>query len=186
MVKRFRLVKLCLVAVFAVTAIGVLAGPAMAFSDFEGDGTEITSSGGQQVFVVTGGEVRCKKVTGTAAGFTGTKTELTTKTIKYEECEAVGIGSATVTCSGYTFHIAGTTDVIGSGCVVKALTCEIKVGAQTGLKTVTYADLTGFEMETKASVGGITYTLAGFCPGITAGSGGKYTGSFISKHVKAI
>jgi hypothetical protein len=167
----------------AVGALAVVAAPAMAFTNFEGNGKEITSSGGTQTFTVTGGSVTCKKVSGTSAAFTGTKTEVPTKTITFSECEVPGIGKATVTCSGFTFHIAGTVDVTGAGCEITAVTCKIKVAAQTGLKSDGLVVLASFETEQKNTVAGITYTISGFCPGITAGSTGKYVGNFISKNL---
>jgi hypothetical protein len=172
---------ICIAALFG--AVATSAAPALAFTAFEGNGTEITSSGGTQTVTFTGGSVKCKKVKGTSAGFTGTKTEVATKTIKYEECEVPGIGSASVTCSGLVFHIAGTVDVTGTGCVIKALTCTITVPAQTGLKSATLVKLAAWEHESIFNIAGITYTVSGFCPGITAGSNGHYSGSRIEKNI---
>jgi hypothetical protein len=105
----------------------------------------------------------------------------------YSECEVElgGSHNATVTTTGcnYLFHAAapkekGTVDVkceTGKEILVKVETvnCLIKVGGQTGLKSVEYENLSSGAVEVKANVENIAYTTN--CEGIPAsGSLGKY------------
>lgn len=107
----------------------------------------------------------------------------------YSECEAelAGKHEALVSTTGcnYVFHAVapgtkGTVDIeceSGDSIVVTVhgLTgCEIKVGPQTGLLTVEYANVTGGLVEVKANVEKIVYTATSQCTGVTSGSTGKY------------
>jgi len=104
----------------------------------------------------------------------------------YSECtvELSGEHEATVLTTGcnYVFHAAAvltasTVDVeceTGKEIVVHVATvnCEIKIGAQTGLKTIEYMNLENGTVEVRANVKGIAYTTN--CPGLSNGTNGEY------------
>ena len=77
---------------------------------------------------------------------------------------------------------------MGSGCVIKvvASTCEVTVGDQTGLKSVTYTDVGSGKtekVEVSANVNNIAYNESSGCPRVGTGTqtNGEYAGKVLTE-----
>jgi hypothetical protein len=148
------------VAAFAILALGALsassasATPAQFHSSLEHTELvgELDKEFGEDTFTVNAGTVRCA-----AAKYTGTNAVKTTTTVtvtpEYSECRAFGFVNATIDHEGcnYLFHAESTTGAdpegsvdiecpVGKSITVTAFNCWVTVGAQTGLKTVTFTN----------------------------------------------
>jgi len=188
--KRIRLLGLALVAVFAMSAVA--ASGASAFTTFEAETYPVKIKGTQtntQEFAVNSGSIQCKKATfeGSASGASAT---LKVKP-KYEECTFAALGAATVEMNGceYNLHAAGTVDVeceTGKKIVVKAATCEVKVGSQSGLGGISYL-IKGSgktrEVEVSSEVKTIAYEESSGLGCLTPGAhtNGVYKGKVLGK-----
>lgn len=191
------------VGVIAALALMVTAfvgvSSAAAFTQFRSEASETTLDGemvegstNPAAFETAAGTIKCE--TGSAmATMTGTsatqiETSLpgsTASGVSYGNCTFLGFINAAVEMKNcqYNFHINGEVDITPSGCgpiEFTAFTCTVKVGSQTGLKSVTYEN-----MGTKATrdvtiipnITGITYTTSSGCPGgAVTKSDGKYHG----------
>ena len=147
--------------------------------------TTATATGelGNGNFKTEAGSAECK------SHFEGTFMEVTTiLTVAptYTECKSFGFASATVNMNGcdYVFHANGEVDLECSGAnkvVITAGTCEVQIGTQTGLNSVSLSN-NGNHINFKANITGIAYTVTkdGFlCPfgGTGAKTGATYTHS---------
>jgi hypothetical protein len=179
---------LAIAAVLAMAAMSVSVASAAEFHS-EVEHTILTGEQvGEDVFTVNAGTVKCKK-----ANYEGTQAAktTTTQTVKptYSECVAFGFVNTPIDTNGceYTFHTEGpTTDIVcpaGKSIVVTAFNCEVKVGSQNGLKTVSFKTEgagTSRDVKTNVELAGIAYsqTSKSF-PGCTAGNftNGTYKGA---------
>jgi hypothetical protein len=165
--RRVRIIGLALVAVFALSAVA--AASASAFTTFEATEYPATIKAEQkeenvfQIGTEATGKVTCKKATfeGTAAG----PTEVITVHPVYSECTVFTVVGGTVTTEGCNYEVfaSGKVNVkctLGKTIIVKAGTCEVKVGSQVGLEHLTYVNLAGppTTVEIKDEVSKIAYT----------------------------
>lgn len=191
------------VGVIAALALLVTAfvgvSSAAAFTQFRSEASETTLDGemvegssNPATFKTAAGTIKCEtgSAMATVAGTSATQIETsvpgsTASGVSYGNCTFLGFINAKVemkTCQ-YNFHINGEVDITPTGCgpiEFTAVTCTVKVGAQSGLKSVTYEN-----MGTKATrdvtiipnVTGITYTTSSGCPnGAETRSDGSYSG----------
>jgi len=209
MVRKLKALGLALVAVLAMSA--VVASAANAGSLYNTNGTYPVTLHGEQeaekthVFTLTDNSnltTTCTTATfaGTLSGTSSTATIHPTygKATGAGNCTAFGL-SAEITTTGcdYVFHIGntitsgvydGTVDIVCSGTnkiIIVAGSCEVQVGSQNGLATVTGNNVAGSnpdDVTITAEVEGIDYTVTkdGFlCP--LSGTGnfteGDYTGA---------
>jgi hypothetical protein len=180
MIRNFKALGVAAVAVLAMSAFVASAAQAQfTANEYPTSGTA-TNAVGNSVFAVDGSNLEC------AGHYEGTLKEASTTvtvTPTYTGCKAFGFASATVTTIGcdYVFHdaganTAGTVDVeCSAGNVIKIVAgnCEVQVGSQTGLKSITYSN-SHPTVTVKATVTGITVnaTKDGFlCP--LSGTGHK-------------
>jgi len=153
-----------------------------------------------QGFEIIGAVSVCPNAMFTTNGAVATGLSSGTETLlihpEYTNCKVTLAGAthnATVETTGcnYVFHAAaelsttGTVDVeCESGKEIKVkvsgLNCEIKVGPQTGLKTVEYMNTNTGKVEVKAEVSGITYTVKTCPAGVVGGNGGLYREGIIN------
>jgi len=201
MTRTLKSLGLAVVAVLAMSAVVASAAQAQATT------AKFTSMGkypatftgangaGQETFKTEAGTVECAS---SFHGVTGEATQTVEVSPTYTGCVAFGFLNATVSMEGckYTFKL--TTTLInphryqahvnvhcpaGKTIKIVSATCEVSIGAQTGLTTV---DLQN-SADTKSilvtpTVGGISYTVVkdGFgCP--FAGTGAK-TGATYTSH----
>jgi len=188
MLKRFRVVGLCLVAVFALSAVA--ASSASAFTTFKAKlptgGTfpaSVTGTGGEQVFTDETGGTPVKCTAATATGVANSTSEPTTiQKVKYTGCKA-SIDNVHEIVAEYKIHANGEVDIVNPIAIkVEGIgACEIVVGAQEKLKLLTFENNAAkTEITTKAKEVGITSKgSGGLCGG--AHTGGTYTGTVISK-----
>jgi hypothetical protein len=155
--KYVKVLMLALLAVGAVSAVSVSAASA---TNFECEKVpclvEGTGTGG--IFEVGGTSVECEKGLFKSEDVSAPSETLLILAL-YHKCKAFGIVNATVNMNGcdYTFHTNGTVDIGPAGCgpiSIKAATCEVTVGAQTGLSSVTYTnEVVGGKMVVKVTAG---------------------------------
>src|ERR1035438_3975797 len=141
MLKRFRVVGLCLVAVFALSAVA--ASSASAFTTFKAKlptgGTfpaSVTGTGGEQVFTDETGGTPVKCTAATATGVSNSTPEPTTiQKVKYTGCKA-SIDNVHEIVAEYKIHANGEVDIVNPIAIkVEGIgACEIVVGAQEKLK----------------------------------------------------
>ena len=135
------------------------------------------------VFKSTAGEVTCTTLTGTAHLTSKEFTAIETSELKFEGCHIIFFGStvsATVKANGcnYKLYAAETTDIVcpvGKEIEVTAAGCNIKIGAQTGLKTLGYEN-DGSHIDATLSLSGIKSTHSGFNCGTGSDSAGTLKG----------
>jgi hypothetical protein len=193
---RVRILGVALVAVFALSVVA--ASSASAFTLFlSHPANQMVTAGqkGKHKFTVGGASVECNKATflGNAPGleFTLFKT-----TAAYSECTAFGFVGSSVRMNGceYQLHIGGVVDVenceTGKEIEIEVNNggpCILKMPAQSGLKSVTYANVTGANgrasVEIKIAVKSITGTSNGQGTGCPAAGAvtGEYTGSSVAE-----
>lgn len=197
--KRIRFIGLALVAVFALGAVAAASASAKLFEAETYPATVKATSTNTHKFKVESGTVECKKAT--FSGSLGAASETVKVKPVYTECSFVPLGlggeTATVNMNGceYNLHTNGEADVecaTGVTVTVTAATCEVKVGKQTGLKTVEYKNVNEAswktpphppftEVEVNAKVKGITYTESTLCKNPGTKSTGEYEGNTLAK-----
>ena len=191
------------VGVIAALALMVTAfvgvSSAAAFTQFRSEASETTLDGemvegssNPAAFKTAAGTIKCTtgSAMATMAGTSATQIETsipgsTSSGVSYGSCTFLGFIGAEVamkTCQ-YNFHINGEVDITPSGCgpiEFTALTCTVKVGAQTGLKSVNYENMgtkTTRDVTIIPNIHGITYTTSSGCPnGAETRSDGEYSG----------
>lgn len=180
MIYKFKVVGLVMLAAFAASAVVTAGAQADTFTASKYP-TSVTaaSAKGNDVFKTEGGNVEC------SSHFGGTLTAAAssiTITPSYTECQAFGVGSATVIMGcDYVFHATGAVDIecpASNKIVITAGTCEVQIGTQTGLSKVELSNGSG-DINAKANVGGLKYTVTkdGIgCP--FAGTGEKVGGTY--------
>jgi len=154
----------------------------MAAEAFSGVGNTVEEKGGEAVFVVPGGSVRCAH--GSGSGKVGSETEAKLE-VKYEECKSKfgkeSESKATVTSCKSDYSPEGRVTLEG-GCKIESLGCVIEVSSteNKGLGEVFYNDVKiekgSLESQIDDEVTGITYSAGGFCSlvGIKSGKEGKF------------
>jgi hypothetical protein len=180
MLKRFRVVGLCLVAVFAIGAVAEASASAHEFIGSPVGGTIAASATTNQVFTINGGETVC---TGLKATEGTVLTEKATKqlvTIVYEGCLAFG-QKTKISAAHYEFDANGSVAVLapidivieelGFNCLV-----EVPVAKNEKLEVITYKNASASTISVEAKVTKITYTTTGgFCG--AGGENGTYNGN---------
>ncbi|HEU5104276.1 MAG TPA: hypothetical protein VFU11_00390 [Solirubrobacterales bacterium] len=175
---------LALVAVFALTAVGAGAASAAEFHSTSAGSTKISATQTTtHLFTSTAGEITCEKAT-----FTGNQTTATTTSVEiapvYTGCHMIIFGStiavsiATNECK-YRLNASGTADIVcpvGKAFTVTGAGCTLTVGAQTGLKAVTYTN-SGSDIAINTNLSGIKYNHSGFTCGTGSGTNGTYKGT---------
>lgn len=193
MIHRSKVVGLALVVVLAAMAASAAAASAAEFNAAESPAKVNATNEGAHVFTAgIVGSISCKKATFTGQKFVVVPTKEVTVTPTYSECTFLGVPTVVNTneCD-YTFTeptgtgpFTGKVDVgcpTGKAIEFEALSCRVKVGAQTGLGTVTYTNQTNGTVKVAAKVSGITYTSEGACNGLPGvHSDGTYEGTAIA------
>ena len=146
------------------------------------------------VFGTEAGSATCKSTTMTSPSIGGYAESVNFSPL-FSGCTAFGALPATVTTTGCTLAMPGPTELAvnefegsvnlsceaGKSIVVSAVTCELQIPAQTGLKAVKYVDRAEEKVPNftaALALGGIKYTVTkdGFlCP--FAGTGAKAGGT---------
>lgn len=205
MTRNLKALGLALAAVFAMSAIvssSASASTAFHFTGPAGVTSVKAAQVGTDVFTTDSGKVSCLHAT-----YAGSVTGPTAASIKvtptYSECHIIVLFTFSVTihtngCE-YVFKpvtktaggvYEGTVDIecpVGKQIVVTAPGCQITVGSQTGLKTVTFKEVGAgatTEVEVNANLTGIDYVednTGGFCEnnGKTT-TNGTYVGKALS------
>jgi len=193
MIRNLKSLGIAFVAVLAMSA--VVASAAQAVPSYTGSAYPTTGTGsnlkGSEKFTTAGGTVECNShFEGTLASPGG---PTLTVTPSYSSCEAFGFLSADVHENGCTYvfhassriaegHYSSTVDVSCPGSnkmVITAATCEVQVGSQTGLSSVTTKNEgTGVKVVPNVSEITMDVTKDGFgCPFSGTGhSKGTYHG----------
>lgn len=167
------------VAVFAFCAVAVASSSAASFKASE-TGSLTGTANGTQTFVTGAGEVKC-----TAAATTGEVTELEAThqkvVVNYSGCTAFGFVGVTISAAHYNLFSSGSVNIEEPITISVPLAgCTVKVPAQEGLGTVTYANSGTKNIEEKSAVTGIHYEgSGGLCGG--TGTTGTYSGNNIVK-----
>jgi hypothetical protein len=182
--KRIKIIGLAIVAVFAMSVVGVASASAHEFVASK-TGKLTGKALNTHVFKTKAGNVECKKATLPVSAVNEVK-ELKAKTqeveVKYEECKAFGFVSAEVSNAKYLFSAETTKNAsVKNTVTVKASTCTVTVEPVTAnqeLEKVSYANLTGGTLEVKAKVEKVTYkTSAGCTSGAGTFTDGLYEGN---------
>jgi hypothetical protein len=193
MIHRSKVVGLSLAVVLATMAVSAAAASAAEFNAAESPAKVNAINEGNHVFTAgIVGSISCKKATFTGEEFKAVPTKEVTVTPSYTECTFLGV-STVVNTNGcdYTFTeptgtgpFTGKVDVgcpTGKSIEFEALSCRVKVGAQTGLGTITYTNQINGTVKVAAKVTGITYTSEGACNGLPGvHSDGVYEGTAIA------
>lgn len=161
--KYIKILFLSLLVVGVGSAVGAAGASA---TNFECEAypclVEGTGTGG--IFEIGGTSVECEKGLFKSEDVSA-PSEALLVLASYDKCKAFSIVTATVSMNGcdYTFHTIGTVDIGPTGCgpiTIKAAECEVTVGAQPGLSTVTYTnEVVGGKMvvKVKAAVKKVAY-----------------------------
>jgi hypothetical protein len=191
--RKLRVLALAICAVMAIGATAASGASAASFHSDSSTGNTIIEGiqTGNHVFEAAGNEITC-----TSAKFKGTQTGNTAETIiataEYSGCTVEVFGlfkvSAEVKMNGcaYEFNANGTAAVVNNGaksCSSEPITyfasslgvsADVKVGPQSGLKTVAY------DGSTTVTNGTITVTpnitgITGTCTGSACSPAGSFT-----------
>jgi hypothetical protein len=193
MTHRSKVLGFALVVAFAATALSASAASAAEFTAAESPAKVNATNEGNHVFTAgIVGSISCKKATFTGEEFQVVPAKQVTVTPSYTECTFLGVPT-TVKTNGcdYTFtEPTGTgpfTGKVDVGCPTgktiefEALGCRVKVGAQTGLGTVTYTNQANGTVKVAAKVSSIKYVSEGACNGLPGEhSDGTYEGTAIA------
>jgi hypothetical protein len=183
MIRSIKTLGVALIAVLVMSALAVSAAGASNFtaSSYPTAGAAISEKGNDDI-KTEAGSTECK-VSYAMDAITG-PSEVITVTPTFTECQSFGFLSATVNMNGcdYVYHTNGAWDIVCSGSnmiTIVSSTCEMKIGAQVGLKSIAFSN-SGSGISAKANVGGIAYSVTkdGFlCPfnGTGAKTGATYT-----------
>lgn len=169
-----------------VEVLGILATIAFAFSmlaaasasaaRFQSDetGTLNGHALNTQTFTFTGGTAKCTTAT-TSGSVSGYEEEALKVKVAYSGCTAFG-KEATVSAAEFELHASGTVDLINT-VTISVAGCSVKVGSQSGLKSVSYENQTSTgKLVAKSSLSSIVYTTSGEGCGI-GGSNGSFSGN---------
>ncbi|HEX7278556.1 MAG TPA: hypothetical protein VF255_02925 [Solirubrobacterales bacterium] len=185
MVRRLkRLWLLCL----GVAALGLLSAGSASAAEFHSEvaHTSITGThGGEEIFTVNAGSIRCQET-----HYVGTRTVATSTTLtltpEYTGCTAFGFVNATIDHNGcfLTFHTEAGTGAIGGrhtieceggkAITVTAFNCWVTIGSQSNIGPVTYTNQGAGatrDVTVDFSTSGLTYTQhSKSFPGCTNGT----------------
>ncbi len=198
MTRKFKTLGLCLVAVFAMSAVAATAAQAEKFTS----ANYPAAVPGEQVgalpneFEVTNAGVECG--TATFSGTLAAASETLTMTPDYTNCLIGGSIPMTVDINGcdYLLHVVGvkelSTDVAcptTAGGVtdkiaitIPATGCEIQIPEQTGLKKLTVKNEAAGDMLITLAITNIQYSQNAKCPGgAESEKTGIYTGQVTLK-----
>jgi hypothetical protein len=180
MLKRIRVIGLCLVAMFTVGAVSEASASAHEFIA-KPVGAAITATAStNQVFTINAGETVCTALKVTKGTVPAEKSEKQIVTIKYEGCLALG-QKTTISEAEYEFNANGfakvlkpitiTVEELGFNCKV-----EVPVAKNEKLEVIKFANATASTISLEAKVTKITYTTSGgFCG--AGGENGTYNGN---------
>ena len=195
MIRKIKFLGMALIAVFAMSAVGVSAASAV---EFHSEGSPVSLTGTQEGesngFDIQFGETKCKTVDYNGTTPSGVTTETTiTLTPKYELCTFAGVAT-TIDTNGCTFviHITGTdqgtvtvecpagqeiTVTGGTKCIVHIPPQDVGEITLTNIGTGTTREITAH----LNGINAITYsqtpgTGVGKCTALTTGAG-KFTGT---------
>src|SRR3954453_8509429 len=155
---------LALVAVVAMTALAAAAASAAEFNAAESPAKVNATNEGNHVFTAgIVGNISCKTATFTGMEFKVVPTTNVSVTPVYTECTFLGVPTTVHTneCEYKFTQPSGTGPYTGNVDVVcpegkkiefEALGCRVKVGAQTGLGTVTYTNQINGTVKVAANV----------------------------------
>lgn len=193
MTRNLKVLGLALAAMFAMSAFVANAASA---ANFHSDSASTIITGtqtGNHVFDAAGNSISCKK-----ASFKGTQGTSTASAIRvtasYSECTFFGVPVA-VNMNGceYEFLATGTVNIVsipGKNCATEPITfrasffglsCDVKIGAQSGLEKATYDGTTTVasppsDIVVTPAVTGIAYTAeGGGCSETGSLKNGNYT-----------
>jgi hypothetical protein len=192
MIRNLKVLGLALVAMMAMTAVAASSASAVEFHSDSANTVITGTQTGNHVFDAAGSTITCKK-----ASFTGTQEGATAAAVKveatYGECTFFGV-STTVLMNNcrYEFKANGEVAVIdrvGVDCNTSPITfrasflgvsCDVKIGEQANLKSVTYGGAKATEangsITVNPAVTGIAYTAEGSgCSKTGAQTDGNYT-----------
>ncbi|HST70742.1 MAG TPA: hypothetical protein VLI94_13935 [Solirubrobacterales bacterium] len=185
MIRKFKALGLAMVAVLALSAIGVSTAQAQFTASSYPATVTATSELGNDVITTEGGSVECK------SQFEGTLTEASntlTVTPTYTNCKAFGFTSATVNMNGckyewkrFGFLSFGVeiTCPLNKTMTIVAGNCEIDFPPQSGLLNGTIANK-ALDLDFRLNLSKITYNVTkdGFlCP--FGGTGHKTGASYV-------
>ena len=180
MLKRFRVVGLCLVAMFAVGAVAEASASAHEFIASPVGGTIAGSATTNQVFTITAGETVCTGVKVTKGVVEAEKSETQKATIEYTGCLALG-QKTKISPAEYEFNANGFVKVLKPiDIVIEELgfnrLVEVPATKNEKLETITYNNASASTISIEAKVTKITYTTTGgFCG--AGGENGTYNGN---------
>jgi len=182
-------------AALAVLAVSAVSASAASAAEFTSSAEVTTLSGAQKspnIFTTGAGEVKCSEATfagtqvGVADGGLGFTSLDATVHPTYNGCTAFGFPATVDTkACNYTLHANGEVDIVGcaTGAPITITIpiggCNVTVGNQNGLKSVTYTNEPGGDILVTANVAGIAFTSSGGLCG-ASGTNGKYTGSVLT------
>jgi hypothetical protein len=186
-----------LACVLGLTALALTAPTGQA-ADFKfetaGHRTITGSATGNFTTTAGGNTLTCKKLTWHKTIETGIIWDtILEETLTYSECTNAGVAT-TVTTNGCSFNVDSDGEV-GIQCpagkaityksTVLGVSCEIQIGPQTGLKSVSFTNTgsgTGREVKQSLNLTGIAYTATGgLCSETGSKTNGKMTGEGVMK-----
>jgi hypothetical protein len=190
MILKLKVLGLAALAVLAVSAVSASGAQA---SQFTSSVASTTLSGTQEttnIFTTGAGAVECEEATfsgteaGTADGGLGFTSQTATVHPTYGSCTAFGFPAEVNTAScQYELSAGGSTNIINCATPIKITIpiggCNVTVGNQSGLTSVSYANEAGGDILVTANVKGITFTSSGGLCG-SSGTTGTYTGSVLT------
>jgi hypothetical protein len=126
-----------------------------------------------QTFTFSGGTAKCTTATTSGSVSEDGPAELKVS-VAYSGCTAFG-KEATVSTAELDLHASGTVDVLNT-ITVTVSGCTVKIGSQSGLKSVSYEDQESGKLIEKESLSNISYTSSGGICG-SSGSTGSFSGN---------
>ncbi len=175
-----RLIKVLGAAIVAVLAFSAIAAAGASAHEFESANTGLllAKSHGPQLFNFNGKEVVCNTLKGHGT-VTALKTKTQVATVSYSGCSTT-FGTVTEPINAeYNFSAEGSVDILKPIKVIVTATglkCEVTVPVQSGLKTITYKNISP-EILLTANVTGITSSGANSLCTYATEKNGVYTGS---------
>jgi len=174
MIRKLKALGLAAAALFLLSA-GMSPGGASAAS-FHSEIAPLVITGsnvGNTTMVVNAGTNTCKNVAVSGNTVNKTNEALTLSVGNFTECSFGWKGIIEMNGCDFVIHASGKLDIAGTKCLTEpiyfaSIGCSVEIGPQSGLKSVTYANLggegAGRQIEVKFAVNGIVYWQEGlFC-----------------------
>jgi hypothetical protein len=174
-------------ALAAVLAMSAFIGSSASAAEFHSEGENTTVTGSQvntHLLKTTAGEITCLKVTSEGTMAPKTSGSITISEF-FSECHIIFFGSkisATLNTNSchFVLYASGSTDIVcpaGKKITFSASGCTVEIGAQTGKKSVSYANQENKHIHISFNVSGISYNHSGFTCGTGSGTTGTYVGT---------